>query len=328
VVTALTLGGDPGGWEARPSIGRPIANTQIYILDQSLQPVPVGVVGELYIAGTSLARGYWKRPALTAARFVAAPYGAPGTRMYRTGDLARWRADGTIEFLGRNDAQVKIRGYRIELGEVETALRNGPGVHEAAVVVREDAPGEKRLVAYYTTTIARDGERAGGAEEDRGPKALRRHLASQLPDYMVPAAFVPLASLPLTVNGKLDRRGLPVPDTGSYAAGKYEPPQGDVEEALAAIWADILGLERVGRHDNFFELGGHSLMTTRLMTRIRAVLGIEVSIRALFASPCLSRLAEKVEETLIDEIARIPEAEARRLLERRSSDDTRIAGLQ
>src|SRR5581483_1254719 len=239
VVTALTLTGDPGDWPVLPAIGRPISNTQIHILDAHLQPVPIGVAGEIYIAGAGVARGYLNRAELTAQRFVSDPYSTDAhARMYKTGDLGRWRADGTIEYLGRNDHQVKIRGFRIELGEIEAQLSRHAQVKEAVVIAREDVPGEKRLVAYLT---AREGFHAAAEE-------LREHLKAVLPEYMVPSAFVKLESLPLTPNGKLDRRALPAPELGSYVSRRYEAPQGEVEEILAGIWQGLLRVERVGRH--------------------------------------------------------------------------------
>ena len=228
-------------------IGRPIAGMRIYVLDAGLDPVPVGVVGELYVAGAALARGYLKRPGLTAERFVADPYGAPGGRMYRTGDLARWCADGTLDYLGRADQQIKIRGFRIEPGEIETALLSQPGIAQAAIVAREDDPDRKYLAAYLVTKP--------GALLD--PVELRRRLSERLPDYMIPSAFVRLDALPLSPTGKLDTNALPKPETSSP---RYEPPEGPVETALAAIWADVLHLDRIGRLDNFFELGGNSLI--------------------------------------------------------------------
>ena len=207
---------------------------------------------------------------------------APDARMYKTGDLGRYLPDGTIEFLGRNDFQVKIRGFRIELGEIEARLAQHPAVREAVVLAREDG-GDKRLVAYYT--VAPDAEAAGA-------EALRRHLSASLPDYMVPAAYVRLDALPLTANGKLDRKALPAPDGAAYAARGYEAPAGEIETHLARIWADVLGLERVGRHDNFFELGGHSLLAVRVISRLRQALGVEVALAELFARPVLAEFAE------------------------------------
>jgi amino acid adenylation domain-containing protein len=221
-------------------IGRPMANTRMYILDERLEPVPVGVSGELYIGGVQVARGYLNRPELTAQRFIASPFVA-GDRLYKTGDLARYRPDGNIEYLGRNDFQVKLRGFRIELGEIESRLAEHAEVREAVVVSLEDGSGEKRLVAYYTSA---DGE--------IGAEALRTHLQTTLPEYMVPAAYVLLESLPLTAHGKLDRKALPAPDGGAYASRAYEAPEGEIELTLAAIWRDLLGVDRVGRNDNLF----------------------------------------------------------------------------
>jgi amino acid adenylation domain-containing protein len=262
-------------------IGRPLANTRIYILDAHGEPVPVGVTGELYIAGAGVARGYLNRPELTAARFLKDPFADdPSARMYRTGDLGRWLAEGNIEFLGRNDFQVKIRGFRIELGEIEARLSEHAEVREAAVLAREDTPGDKRLVAYYT---ARE-------QNSVGAETLRAHLAAKLPEYMVPAAYVRLESLPLTPNGKLDRKALPAPEGDAYVMREYEAPQGAIEELLAGIWADLLHRERVGRHDNFFELGGHSLIAVTLVERL-ARAGVKADVRALFATPTLAALA-------------------------------------
>ena len=262
-------------------IGRPLANTRIYILDAHGEPVPVGVTGELYIGGAGVARGYLNRPELTAERFVRDPFTAEaGARMYRTGDLGRWLADGNIEFLGRNDFQVKIRGFRIELGEIEARLSEHEGVQEAVVLAREDTPGDKRLVAYYT---AREQNSVGAQE-------LRAHVATKLPEYMVPAAYVKLESLPLTPNGKLNRKALPAPEGDAYVVRQYEAPQGAIEELLAGIWAKLLHLERVGRDDNFFELGGHSLMAVTLVERL-AQAGLKADVRALFTTPTLAELA-------------------------------------
>jgi amino acid adenylation domain-containing protein len=262
-------------------IGRPLANTRTYILDAHGEPVPVGVTGELYIGGAGVARGYLNRPELTAARFVKDPFCMEaGARMYRTGDLGRWLADGNIEFLGRNDFQVKIRGFRIELGEIEARLSEHEWVQEAAVLAREDTPGDKRLVAYYTAREQNSVE----------AHALRAHLAAKLPEYMVPAAYVRLESLPLTPNGKLDRKALPAPEGDAYVVRQYEAPQGAIEELLAGIWAELLNQERVGRHDNFFELGGHSLLAVTLVERL-ARAGLKADVRALFTTPTLAELA-------------------------------------
>ena len=264
-------------------IGRPIGNTRIYILDERLEPVPIGVAGELYIGGAGVARGYWNRADLTAERFVPSPFVA-GDRLYKTGDVGRYLSDGTIEFVGRNDFQVKLRGFRIELGEIEARLVENAGVREAVVVAREDDGGEKRLVAYYVP--AADAQ-VIDAEQ------LRLHLARALPEYMVPAAYVSLESLPLTVNGKVDRRALPVPDDMAYSRSVYEAPQGEVEQTLARIWSEMLAVERVGRHDNFFMLGGHSLLVVRLIDRMRLA-GLHADVRTLFTASTLTEFGSTV----------------------------------
>ena len=266
-------------------IGRPIANTQIYILDARGDPAPIGVGGELYIGGAGVARGYLNRPDLTAERFVADPFSTePGARMYKTGDLGRWTADGIIEYLGRNDFQVKIRGFRVELGEIEARLAECEGVSEVNVVAREDSPGDKRLAAYY---IARANVR---------PEALRAHLLASLPGYMVPAAYVRLDRMPLTHNGKLDRKALPVPDSRAYALDAYEAPVGPVEEKLANIWAGVLGLDRISRNANFFDLGGHSLLAVRMLTLIEAEFGHSLNLTSLFRAPSIATLGQLLQQ--------------------------------
>jgi len=286
VVTALTLGGDPSEWPAFPSIGRPIANTQIYVLNGQRQPVPVDVPGEIYIAGAGVACGYRGRPELTAQRFIDDPFRPDsGSRLYRTGDIGRWRDDGTLEYLGRNDDQVKLRGYRIELGEIEAQLARHLEVKDVAVIAREDIPGDKRLVAY----IARRGENELNIED------VRAHLVGVLPEYMIPSAFVFLQALPLTPNGKLDRRALPVPEHGAYVNRPYHAPVGEIEAVLASICQDLLGVERVGRQDNFFELGGHSLHAMKLSARVAERLRVHLSVAAVFKYPTIEQLATELE---------------------------------
>ena len=279
VVAYYALSPDLRQYQTRAiPIGGPIRNLRLYVLDPHGQPVPIGVCGEIHIGGTGVGRGYVRRPDMTAERFSPDPFGdSPGGRLYKTGDLGRWWPDGTLEYLGRNDAQVKIRGFRIELGEIETQLAACDGIHEAAVVAREDTPGERRLVAYYTG--------AGNA-----PEALRAALLANLPEYMVPGAYVHLQRLPLTPNGKLDRRALPPPGPESQITREYEAPRGEIESTLAGIWQDLLGVDRVGRHDRFFELGGHSLRVVSLIERLRQH-GWHTDVRAVFATPTLSELA-------------------------------------
>ncbi|HET7233248.1 MAG TPA: condensation domain-containing protein, partial [Longimicrobium sp.] len=275
-------------------IGERIPDLRAYLLDREGEPVPVGVAGELYVGGAGVARGYLGRAALTAERFVADAYGGePGGRLYRTGDLARWLPDGTMEYLGRVDHQVKVRGYRIELGEIEAGLAEHAGVREAVVVAREDVPGEKRLVAYVV------GDPAAGAD------VLRAHLGRALPAYMVPAAYVRLESLPLTPNGKVDRKALPAPEGDAYAVRGYEAPVGETEQALAETWAEVLGVERVGRWDNFFELGGHSLLAVRVISRVRQVLGVEVALGELFTRPVLGDFTRALETAARSELPAI-----------------------
>ncbi len=269
------------------TIGRPIANTQIYILDSFLRPVPIGIPGELYIGGTGVARGYLNRPELTAEKFIPHPFSArAGARMYKTGDLARYLPDGRIEFLGRTDYQVKIRGFRIELGELEAVLGEHPAVREAVVAAQDDASGEKRLVAY----IVAEREFRLTAND------LRGFLRQRLPEYMVPATFVLLDALPLMLNGKVDRRALPALDrTRPERESAFVIPRSPTEEILTEIWVQLLGIERIGIHDNFFDLGGHSLLATQAVSRIRDAFGVEIPLRRLFEVPTVAGLAENIE---------------------------------
>ncbi|WP_146036276.1 condensation domain-containing protein, partial [Burkholderia pseudomallei] len=311
--------------EHAPHIGGPLANVRAYVLNERLSPAPVGVRGELYIGGAGVARGYLNRPELTRERFIDDPFVAGG-RLYRTGDLARWRTDGSLEYLGRNDFQVKIRGFRIELGEIEAQLAKVTGVREVVVLARDSASAvhdsatehatpnalspspetstataaatatatatEKRLVAYY--------------KGDADVAALRAQAAQHLPSYMVPSAYVRLDAWPLTPNGKLDRRALPAPADDAYARAEYEAPQGAKEEALAAIWRELLHVERVSRHDNFFELGGHSLLAVQLVSRLRQALSVEVALGTVFDAPVLSALAERLEAENTEVLPPIP----------------------
>jgi acyl-coenzyme A synthetase/AMP-(fatty) acid ligase/acyl carrier protein len=283
------------------SIGRPIANTRAYVLDQKMQVTPVGVTGEIYLGGAGLARGYLGRPELTAERFVPHPFATEaGARLYRTGDLARYRADGELEYLGRADQQVKVRGFRIELGEIEATLGAHSWVREMVVVALAGESGDKRLVAYVV----------GAAEGTPRAGELREYLLGQLPDYMIPTAFVTLDALPLTPNGKVDRRALPAPDaTRAALSAGYVAPQSAAQGVMADIWADVLGVERVGLHDNFFELGGHSLLATQVISRVREALQCEMPLRKLFEAPTVEKLVEHVGEQLggievVEEVAR------------------------
>jgi len=283
VTTMFRCGGD-----RKPPIGRPLPNTRTYVLDARMQPVPIGVAGELYIGGAGLARGYLLRPDLTAERFVPNPF-TSGERLYRTGDLVRWCADGELDYLGRLDTQVKLRGFRIELGEIEAALLSQEGVAQAVVVAREEGAA-RRLVAYvvpYRNASADIGE-------------LRRTLQQTLPDYMVPAAIMRLDRLPLTPNGKLDRNALPAPDR--HRDADHQPPRNPVETVLAGLFAEVLGLDRVGIHDNFFELGGHSLLAMQFVSQVRAALGVTLPVREIFMGPTVAEVAVHAEEALAGEI--------------------------
>jgi amino acid adenylation domain-containing protein/non-ribosomal peptide synthase protein (TIGR01720 family) len=291
-------------------IGRPIANTQVYVLDAAMQPTPIGVAGELYLGGVQLARGYHQRPALTAATFIPDPFSADaGARLYKTGDLVRWLADGVIEYLGRIDHQVKLRGFRIELGEIESALNQHPDVRDSVVLLRE-MRGDKQLVAYVVGEQRTENREQGTSEQGRTEATdhrsltsdhLRAFLAQRLPGYMIPAAFVTLDALPLTPNGKLDRRALPAPEqTRSTLSGAYVAPRNEIERQLAAIWRDVLGVEQIGVDDPFFALGGHSLLATQVVSRVRDMLGVELPLRTLFEAPTIAGMAARIEQTATD----------------------------
>jgi len=286
-VSYMALDRETAKEEHRSLVGRGITNTRVYVLDGGLQVAPVGVAGELYVAGMGLARGYLRRFGLTSERFVANPYGDPGTRMYRTGDLARWRADGVLEYLGRIDQQVKVRGFRIELGEIESALQQQAGVSQAVVMLREDRAGEKRLVGYVV------------GEAELEVSELRQRLSERLPDYMVPGAIVQLERMPLTPNGKLDRKALPAPE---YQSGQpYRAPRTPQEEILCGLFAEVLGISQVGLDDNFFELGGDSILSIQLVSRARKA-GLSLSPRDVFQQQTVEGLA-RVAGVTLEEVA-------------------------
>ncbi len=291
-------------------VGRPVDNTRLYLLDSWLAPVPVGVPGEICVAGIQVGRGYLHRPELTAEKFIPDPIGSSGGRLYRTGDLGRYREDGTIEFLGRIDHQVKIRGVRIEPGEIEAQLLLHPVVEQAVVMARDDGgPGGKRLVAYVVCGRNEEDNDAALADE------LRAHLSSRLPNYMVPSAFVRLDALPLSANGKIDRKALPVPNITTQREDRYMAPRSPTEEILAGIWKEVLGMERVGVEDNFFDLGGHSLIAVQVLSRVRAAFGVDVPLRRVFEASTIAQLALVIEECLIEQLESLSEEEAQALLE-------------
>ncbi|HEV2736624.1 MAG TPA: non-ribosomal peptide synthetase, partial [Longimicrobiaceae bacterium] len=314
-------------------IGRPVPNGRVYVLDGEMRPLPVGARGELYVGGGGVARGYLGRPELTAGRFVPDPFAAePGARLYRTGDVVRWRRAGELEFVGRADEQVKVRGFRVEPGEIEDLLLRHPGVREAVVAAREDEPGRTRLVGY----LVPHGQAPSAAE-------LRAHLKGELPEYMVPAAFVVLDVLPRTGSGKVDRGALPAPEAPGAPADTYVAPASEAERRLADIWAAVLKRERVGTRDNFFELGGHSLLATQVVSRVRQAFGAELPLRALFERPTVGELAallpaeasaaeaipaaaaievagSALEDQLLEGLDELSEADVERLLADLSSD--------
>jgi acyl-CoA synthetase (AMP-forming)/AMP-acid ligase II/acyl carrier protein len=292
VVTEHVLEGAPERWPMQVPIGRPITNTRIYILDAELAPVPIGVVGELYISGASLARGYLGRPDLTATGFVPDSHSSdPGDRMYRTGDLGRFRPDGTIELRGRIDEQIKIRGHRVEPGEVVAVLKTYPALRHVAVAARKDHHGDNLLVAYY---VDRD--------ERFNPESMRQFMAERLPAYMVPSLFMAVESIPTTPSGKTDFRALPDPPPARPGLSNgYVAPRNEIETALVEIWADVLGLERVGIHDDFFVIGGHSLRATQVMSRLQATMGIEIPVSRIFEAPTVAGLGLLVAHALAAE---------------------------
>jgi acyl-CoA synthetase (AMP-forming)/AMP-acid ligase II/acyl carrier protein len=303
-----------------PPVGRPIANTQIYILDEQLRQVPIGEAGELYIGGVGLARDYLHRPALTNEKFIPNPFSsAYGARLYKTGDLACFLPDGQIAFLGRNDQQVKIRGHRVELGEIEAALNRHPVVQQAVVIAREDVPGEKRLAAYIVASQSPDVTTEPGrqAQSVMGLiSQLRQTLIEQLPDYMIPTVFMLLDTLPLTPNGKVDRASLPAPDaTNTPQCSETTAPTNPIEERLVRIMTALLNLEHVGRDDNFYMLGGHSLLGTQVIMRVSEEFGVDFPLRTLFEAPTVRQLAAEVERLIVARVEEMSDDEVRLLLE-------------
>ncbi len=291
VTTSLTLSGDPQNWPTLPSIGRPIANTRIYMLDRYDRPTPVGVPGELCIGGVSPARGYLNRPGSSAARFIADPFNqAPGARMYKSGDMARFLPDGNIQFLGRMDHQVKIRGFRVEPGEVEAAIARHPAIRQVTVTARGKSAGGNHLVAYVVPHKGRT----------ISARKIRSFLKPKLPDFMIPGFFVPIGTMPLTPSGKVNRRALPPPETLSLASQKdHVPPRTKTEKKIAAVWQEILGIDTVGLHDNFFELGGHSLMATQVIARLHDVFDLMLPLRSLFEFPTVAGLNQFIEAAVM-----------------------------
>jgi acyl carrier protein len=289
-----------------PTIGRPIANAQVYILDEQLQELPAGTAGEIYIGGAGVGQGYLNRSDLTSERFIQNPSSSqPNARLYKTGDLGRYLPNGEIAFLGRVDDQIKIRGYRIEPNEIVTALNRHPAIRASQVVAREDQPGNKRLVAYVVPT----------PESRPTEDLLRTFLRTSLPEYMVPAVFVCLESLPTTLNGKIDRDALPVPTVANTLRDEaFNSPRTVLEERISNILASLLGLEQVGVDDNFFLLGGHSLLGTQVIGQVRDMFGVELSLRSLFEAPTVVELATEVERLLFAKLDSMSEEEAQRML--------------
>jgi acyl carrier protein len=290
-------------------IGRPVANTRLYLLDSGLEPVPVGVPGEICVAGIQVGRGYLHRPGLTAEKFIPDPFGANGGRLYRTGDLGRYREDGTLEFLGRTDHQVKIRGVRVEPGEIAAQLLSCPLVAQALVTVQGDGTHGKRLAAYV---VCKEGCALSDAELTG---QLREYLSASLPSALVPSVFVQLQAMPLGANGKIDRKALPAPNLDMQSGRTYLPPSNEAEAVLAGIWRQVLAVERVGVEDNFFDLGGHSLTAVQVMSRIRSAFGVDIPLRRVFEAPTIAQLALVVEECLIEQIEALSEEEVKALLE-------------
>ena len=281
----------------RVPIGRPISNLRLYVLDARQQPVPLGVAGEIYIGGIGVGRGYLHQPERTAEKFIADVF-HPSTqgRLYKTGDVGRWRSDGALEYLGRNDHQVKIRGFRIELGEIESNLRAHGDVKDVVVIAREPIGGEKYLVAYVVP-------RESGAPESVSTGNLREYLKSKLPEHMVPTAFVFLTQMPLSPNGKLDRRALPDPELAARVAADFEPPCNQIEEILCGIWTKLLRAERIGRRDNFFRMGGHSLLAARLVAHVNSALEVDLPLQVVFERPTIEELGGYIIEEIAAELA-------------------------
>ncbi|NET45429.1 amino acid adenylation domain-containing protein [Okeania sp. SIO2B3] len=303
VVSAYTLEGDAEKWPKLPPIGRPIANAQLYVLSREQQPVPVGVPGELYIGGAGLANGYLNRLELTSKKFISNPFeNSKASKLYKTGDLARYLADGNIEFLGRIDHQVKIRGYRIETGEIEATITQYAIVKETVVLATENNQGNKHLVAYLVLETETPASSNSEVSETEQIRKLKQYLKERLPEYMIPSGFVVLSQLPLTPSGKVNRKALPVPDNLSSVSTEFVAPETETEKVLAEIWAEVLGIEKVGIHDNFFDLGGHSLIATQVVSRVRKAFAMEISVSTLFENSTIAKLAENLVEQQLEQV--------------------------